>query len=49
MGKARGMMPTSVINQRLLLNRDRIKGFISEYIHGLIQIENVSCIKDGRT
>ncbi|KAF8247116.1 hypothetical protein K440DRAFT_310592 [Wilcoxina mikolae CBS 423.85] len=31
-------MPTSVINRRLSLDRDRIKGFISEHIRGLIRI-----------
>jgi hypothetical protein len=48
-GKARAKMPTSVINQRLLLDRDRIKGFISEHIHGLIRIYTVCSIKDERT
>jgi hypothetical protein len=41
-------MPTSVINRRLSLNRDRIKGFISEHIRGLIRIYNVCCVKDER-
>jgi len=47
-GKARAKMPTSVINQRLSLNRDRIKRFISEHIRGLIQIYNVRSVKDER-
>jgi len=46
--KARGMMPTSVIHRHLSLDRDRIKGFISEHIRGLIRIYNVSGIKDER-
>jgi len=47
-GKARAKMPTSVINRRLLLDRNRIKGFISEHIHGLIRIYNVCGVKDER-
>jgi len=47
-GKARAKMLTSVINRRLSLDRDRIKGFISEHIPGLIRIYNVSGIKDER-
>jgi hypothetical protein len=47
-GKARAMMQTSVINRCLLLDQDRIKGFISEHIRGLIQIYNVCGIKDKR-
>jgi len=43
---ARATMPTSVINWLLLLNRDCIKGFIPEHIHGLILIYNVCGIKD---
>jgi hypothetical protein len=45
---ARAKMPTSVINRPLSLGRDRIKGFISEHIHGLIQIYNVCGVKDER-
>jgi len=45
---ARAKMPTSVINRRLSLNQDRIKGFISEYIRGLIRIDNVCSIEDKR-
>jgi len=45
---ARAEMPTSVINRRLLLDRDRIKGFISEHICGLIRIYNVCGIKYER-
>jgi len=41
-------MPTSVINRRLLLDQDCIKGFISEHIRGLIRIYNVSGVKDER-
>jgi len=47
-GKARAKMPTSVINRRLSLHRDRINGFISEHISGLIRIYNVCSIKDER-
>jgi hypothetical protein len=46
--KARAKMPTSVINRRLSLNRDCIKGFISEHIRGLIRIYNVCGVKDER-
>jgi hypothetical protein len=45
---ARAKMPTSVINRRLSLNRDRIKGFISEHIRGLIRIYNVCGVNDER-
>jgi len=45
-GKARAKMPTSVLNRRLLLDRDRINGFISEHIRGLIRIYNVCGVKD---
>jgi len=50
MGKAtaRATMPTLVINQHLVLDRDCIKGFISEQIRGLIQISNVCSIKDDK-
>jgi len=47
-GKARAKMPTSVINRRLSLDLDRIKGFISEHICGLIRIYNVCGVKDER-
>jgi hypothetical protein len=47
-GKARAKMPTSVINRRLSLDRDRIKGFISVHIRGLIRIYNVFGVKDER-
>ena len=46
--KARAKMPTSVINRRLSLDRDRIKGFISEHIRGLIRIYNVLGVKEER-
>jgi len=46
--KARAKMPTSVINRRLLLDRDRIKGFILGNIRGLIRIYNVCSVKDER-
>jgi len=45
---ARAKMPTSVINRRLSLDRDRIKEFISEHIRGLIRIYNVCGVKDER-
>jgi hypothetical protein len=47
-GKARAKMPTSVINGRLLLDQDRIQGFISEHIRGLIRIYNVCGVMDAR-
>jgi hypothetical protein len=47
-GKARAKMPTSVINRCLSLDWNRIKGFISEHIRGLIRIYNVYGIKDER-
>jgi hypothetical protein len=47
-GKARAKMATSVINQRLSLDRDNINGFISEPIRGLIRIYNVCGVKDHR-
>jgi len=47
-GKARAKMPTSVIHRRMLFDRDRIKGFISEHTRGLICIYNVCGIKDER-
>jgi len=47
-GKARAKMPTSVINRRLSLERDHIKGFISEHICGLIRIYNVCGVKNER-
>jgi hypothetical protein len=45
---ARAKMPTLVINRRLSLDRNRIKGFISEHICGLIQIYIVCGVKDER-
>src|SRR5882757_6217416 len=45
---ARAKMPTSVINRRQSLDRDRIKGFISEHIRGLIRIYNLCGVKDER-
>jgi len=45
---ARAKMPPSVINRRLLLDRDHINVFISEHIHGLIRIYNVCGVKDER-
>jgi len=47
-GKARAKMLTSVINRRLLLDQDHIKGLISEPIRGLIRIYNVCGVKDKR-
>jgi len=46
---ARAKLPTSVINRRLSLDQERINVFISELIHGLIRIYNVSGIKDERS
>jgi len=48
-GKARAMMPTSVINRRLLLDRDHIQGFILERIRGLVRIFNVCGGTDERS
>jgi len=45
---ARAKMRTSVINRCLSLDRDRIKGFISEHIRGPIRIYNVCGVKDER-
>jgi len=45
---ARAKIPTSVTNRRLLLDRDRIKGFISEHNRGLIRIYNACGVKDER-
>jgi hypothetical protein len=45
-GKTRAKMTTSVTNQRLSLDKDRIKGFISEHILGLIRIYNVCGVQD---
>src|SRR5882757_5527317 len=47
-GKTRAKMPTSVINRRLSLDRDRIQGFILEHIRGLIRKYNVCGVKDER-
>jgi len=47
-GKPGAKMPTSVINRRLSLDRDCIKGFISEHICGFTRIYNVYGIIDGR-
>jgi len=44
----RAKMPTSVINRRLSLDRDAMKGFISEHMRGLIRIYNVRGVKDER-
>ena len=46
---ASAKIPTSVINWRLSLDRDHIKGFISEHIRGLIQIYSVWGVKDEWT
>ena len=45
-GNTRAKLLTSVINRLLSLDRDRIKGFISEHIRGLIWIYNVSGVKN---
>jgi hypothetical protein len=47
-GKARAKMPTSVINRRLSLDRERINGFILEHIFGIIPIYNVCGVRDER-
>jgi hypothetical protein len=47
-GKARAKIPTSVINRRLSLDRDCIKGFISGHIRGLTWIYNVCGVKAER-
>jgi len=49
-GKATAMatMPTSVINRRLSLDRNRIKEFITEHIRGLTRKFNVCGVKDER-
>jgi len=41
-------MLTSIINRRLSLDRDCIKGFILEHIQGLIRIYTVCGIKDEK-
>jgi len=46
--KGRAKMPTSVINRHLSLDRDHIKGFISEHIRGVIRINNVCGVKVER-
>ena len=45
---ARAKMPTSVINRRLSLDRDCIKGFISQHIRGVIRIYNDCSVKNER-
>jgi hypothetical protein len=45
---ARAKILTLVINRHLTLDRDRIQGFTSENICGLIWIYNVCGVKDGR-
>jgi len=47
-GKASGgaKMPTSVTNQHLSVDWNRIKGCISEHIGGLIRTYNVGSVKD---
>jgi hypothetical protein len=44
---ARATMPTSVINNRLTLLRDRVQGFIPDHILGFIRIYNDCGIMDG--
>ena len=41
-------MPTSVMNRRLLLDRDRIQGFFLEHIRRLIRINNFCGVKHER-
>jgi len=48
MATARANLPTSIINWRRSLVRDHLKQFISEHIHGLIPIFNVSFCKGER-
>jgi len=43
-----GTTPSSVRNRPLSLRWDRIKGFTSEHIRGLIRIYPVCCVKDER-
>jgi hypothetical protein len=45
---ARALMLTSGINQCLTLDRNHVKGFVSEHISGLIQIDNVCGVQDAR-
>jgi len=45
---ARAKMLTSVINGRLSLDQDRLKGFILDHICGLIQIYTAFGIGDER-
>jgi len=45
---ARAKLQISVINRHLPLDRDRMKGFISEHFCGLTRICNVCCIQDDR-
>jgi hypothetical protein len=47
-GKARAKMPTSVMNQRLSLEQNGMKGFILEHICRPIRIYNVCGINDER-
>jgi len=47
-GKARAKMLTSFINRRLWSDWNRITGFISEHIGGLIWIYNICGINDER-
>jgi len=49
-GKAtdRAKMPTSVINRRLSFDWNRMKGFISQHICGLIWIYNVCGVREER-
>jgi hypothetical protein len=48
-GKERAMMLTSFINRCLSLDWERIMGFITEHICGLIWIYNVCSAMDERT
>jgi len=47
-GKARGKMPTSVIDRHLSLDRDHLQGFMLEHIPGLLRINNVCGDKEQR-
>ena len=46
---ARAKILTLVMNRRLSLDWDCMKGFISKHIHGLIRIYNVCGVQDERT
>ena len=47
-GMTTAKMQTPVINRSLSLDREHLKGFILEHIHGLILINNVCIINNER-